>query len=94
MVGQFPETQATVALVLSILSIAFGCGLCTAIPGLMMANTAIETTSQYPGHPDHGMAKAAQVVGWIGIVMGIIALLVLVLYFGLLALLISSGEMA
>tara|TARA_B100000029_G_scaffold132830_1_gene126809 strand:- start:598 stop:954 length:357 start_codon:yes stop_codon:yes gene_type:complete len=93
-VGQYPETQATFALVLSVLAIAAGCGLCTAIPGLMMANTALETTSQHPGHPDQGVAKAAQVIGWIGIVMGIIGLILVLLYFGLLAVLFSSGEMA
>lgn len=93
MSGQFPETQATVALVMSILGLVM-CGLCTAIPGLLMANTALETTSQHPGHPDQGVAKAAQIVGWIGIVLGIIALIFVILYFGLLAVLIGSGEMA
>ncbi len=93
-VGQYPETQATVALVLSVLSIAMGCGLCTAIPGLLMANTALETTTQYPNHPDQGVAKAAQVIGWIGIVLGIIGLIVMLLYFGLLAVIFSSGELA
>ena len=50
-VGQYPQTQAVVAMVLSVMSIAAGCGLCTAIPGLMMANTALEITSKHPGHP-------------------------------------------
>ena len=77
-VGQYPQTQAVVAMVLSVMSIAAGCGLCTAIPGLMMANTALEITSKHPGHPDQGLAKAAQVIGWIGIVLGIIGLIIVV----------------
>ena len=64
--GQYPQTQATVALVLSIVGLMM-CGLCTAIPGLIMANTALETTKQYPGHPDQGLATAAKIVGWITI---------------------------
>ena len=64
--GQYPQTQAVVALVLSVVGLMM-CGLCTAIPGVIMANTALGTTKQYPGHPDQGLAKAAQIVGWISI---------------------------
>ena len=64
--GQYPQTQAVVALVLSVVGLMM-CGLCTAIPGLIMANTALETTKQYPGHPDQGLATAAKIVGWITI---------------------------
>jgi len=64
--GQYPQTQAVVALVLSVVGLMM-CGLCTAVPGLIMANTALGTTKQYPGHPDQGLAKAAQIVGWITI---------------------------
>ena len=65
-VGQYPQTQAVVALVLSVVGLMM-CGLCTAVPGVIMANTALGTTKQYPGHPDQGLAKAAQIVGWITI---------------------------
>ena len=59
-----PATSATVALVLSILGL-IGCGICTAIPGLIIANQALAITNQYPGHPDAGSAKAAMVISWI-----------------------------
>jgi len=59
--GQYPQTQAVVALVLSVVGLMM-CGLCTAVPGVIMANTALGTTKQYPGHPDQGLAKAAQIV--------------------------------
>ena len=91
-VGQYPQTQAVVAMVLSVMSIAAGCGLCTAIPGLMMANTALEITSKHPGHPDQGVAKAAQVMGWIGIVLGIIGLIAVVLYFIVIGIIVANAE--
>ena len=91
-VGQYPQTQAVVAMVLSVMSIAAGCGLCTAIPGLMMANTALEITSKHPGHPDQGVAKAAQVMGWIGIVLGIIGLILVVLYFIVIGIIVANAE--
>lgn len=87
MSGQFPETQATVALVLSIVGLVM-CGLCTAIPGVIMANTAMATTSQYPGHPDHGLAKAAKIVGWITIGLWIAVIL---LYLVLGVFLVGAG---
>ena len=64
MVGQYPQTQAVVALVLSIVGLMM-CGLCTSIPGLIMAGSALKITKQHPGHPDHGIAQAANIVGWI-----------------------------
>ena len=65
-VGQYPQTQAVVALVLSVVGLMM-CGLCTAVPGVIMANTALGTTKQYPGHPDQGLANAAKIIGWISI---------------------------
>ena len=65
-VGQYPQTQATIALVLSIVGLMM-CGLCTAVPGVIMANTATKTTQQYPGHPDQGMPTASKIIGWITI---------------------------
>ena len=62
--GYFAPTQATLALVLGVLGLV-GCSICTAIPGLIMANSALATTGSQPGHPDAGTAKAAQVVSWI-----------------------------
>ena len=82
----FPTTNAVLALVLSILGIVM-CSICTAIPGLIVANGALATTTQYPGHPDQCMAKAAQIIYWIGI--GLFVLLVL-FYGGLFALIFAA----
>ena len=83
----FPATNAVLALVLSILGIVI-CSICTAIPGLIVANGALATTNQYPGHPDQGMAKAAQIISWIGIGLFV---LVVIFYGALGALVIASG---
>jgi hypothetical protein len=82
-----PTTNAILALVLAILGLVM-CGLCTAVPGLILAQGALAITNQHPGHPDQGIAKAAQVVSWIGIGL---SLLVLLLYGVLLAAAIASG---
>ena len=82
----FPTTNAVLALVLCILGILM-CSICTALPGLIVANGALATTTQYPGHPDQGMAKAAQIISWIGI--GLFVLVVL-FYGGLAALIIAA----
>ena len=70
-----PTTNAVLALVLGILGIV-ACSVCTAVPALILANGALATTSQYPGHPDQGLAKAAQVVAWIGIGLFILMMVV------------------
>ena len=82
-----PTTNAVVALVLGILGLVM-CSVCTAVPGLILANGALATTSQYPGHPDQGMAKAAQIISWIGI--GLFILLML-FYVGIFAAVLVSG---
>ena len=82
-----PQTNAVLALVLGILGLVM-CSVCTAVPGLILANGALATASQYPGHPDQGMAKAAQIISWIGI--GLFVLLML-LYGGLFVAVIASG---
>ena len=65
-VGQYPQTQATVALILAVVGL-MGASCCTAIPGVIMASSALEITKQHPGHPDQGLATAAKIVGWITI---------------------------
>ncbi len=55
-----------------------------------MANTALQTTKSMPGHPDAGTAKAAQVVAWISIGL---AILVVLFYVAMFALLAASGEL-
>lgn len=82
-----PTTNAVLALVLGILGLVM-CSVCTAVPGLILANGALATTSQYPGHPDQGMAKAAQIISWIGIGLFI---LVMLFYGGIFAALLASG---
>ena len=82
--GYYPTTNATLALVLSVLGIV-GCSICTAIPGLIMANTALQTTKSMPGHPDEGIAKAAQVVAWICIGLTLLSLVGYALMIGLFA---------
>jgi len=86
-VGQYPSTNATVALVLSIVGL-MGFSCCTAIPGVIMANAALETTKQYPGHPDQGLAQAAKIVGWITIGLGIA---IIGFYLLLFVVLVASG---
>ena len=86
----FPATSAVTALVLSILGLV-GCGCCTAIPGLILANNVLVVTNQYPGHPDTGMAKAAQIIGWIVVGLAIAFILFYVIVGGgLLAMGIAS----
>ena len=85
--AMLPTTNAVLALVLSILGIVM-CSICTALPGLIIANGALATTKQYPGHPDQGMAKAAQIISWIGI--GLFVLVVL--FYGALGALIIASE--
>jgi len=89
-VGQYPATQATVALVVSIL----GLTMCCLLPpiGLMMANSALEITKNHPGHPDHGLAKAANVVAWIGIGVLIFSIIFMLIYIVAIGALIASGE--
>ena len=86
--GYYPATQATTALVLSILGIVM-CSVCTAIPGVIMANNALKITNAMPNHPDAGSAKAAQIVGWIVIGMALVGVLA---YAGMAVLFVALGE--
>ena len=78
-----PQTNATLALVLSILgllgSFVYGFGICFAIPSLILANGALAITNQYPNHPDAGSAKAAKVISWIAIIFFVLVILTVVL---------------
>ena len=86
-VGQYPQTQAVVALVLSVVGL-MGFSCCTAIPGVIMASSALEITKQHPGHPDQGLAQAAKIVGWITIGLGIA---IIGFYLLLFVVLVASG---
>ena len=67
-VGQYPPTQAIAALILGILGL-MGFSCCTAIPGVILAKSAMEVAEQHPAHPDLAMEKAAILVSWITIVI-------------------------
>ncbi|MBS71575.1 MAG: hypothetical protein CMO20_01295 [Thermoplasmata archaeon] len=71
----YPATQATAALVLSILSLV-GCGVCTAVPGLILANGALNVTNQHPNHPDAGSARAAMIIAWISIGLFLLGIII------------------
>lgn len=64
MMPMWPQTNATLALILACVSIAAG-GFCLAIPAIIIAKGALHITDKFPGHPDAGNAKAAHLIGWI-----------------------------
>jgi len=74
-VGQYTETNAVLAMILAAVSY-FMCGICSAIPAVIMANGALQITSSQPGHPDQGLAKAAQIMGWVMIILTVLAILI------------------
>jgi len=78
----FPTTNALVALILACASFVFG-GICLSIPAVILAARALEITGSIPNHPDHGTAKAAQIVGWINIGLSILVFGLLMLAFAL-----------
>ena len=83
-----PTTNAVLALVLAILGWV-GCGICTSLPALFVAQSAIKTTSAYPNHPDSGMANAAK---WVSLINVILSVLVILFYVVLFAGLAASGD--
>ena len=82
--GQYPPTQAIAALILGILGL-MGFSCCTAIPGLILAKSAMEVAEQHPGHPDAGMAKAANVISWVSIILtiGVLLLYAVIIVFAI-----------
>ena len=74
-VGQYTETNAVLAMILAAVSY-FMCGICSAIPAVIMANGALQITSSQPGHPDQGLAKAAQIMGWVMIILTVLGILI------------------
>ena len=73
-VGQYTETNAVMAMILAAISY-FMCGICSAIPAVIIANGALQITNNQPGHPDHGLARAAQIMGWVMIILTVLAIL-------------------
>jgi len=79
-VGQYTQTNATLAIIFSAIGAILlvgsgGGGICCSIPGVILANGALAITDNQPGHPDAGIAKAAQIIGWI--VTGLTLLVIL-----------------
>jgi len=74
-VGQYTETNAVLAMILAAVSY-FMCGICSAIPAVIIANGALQITSSQPGHPDQGLAKAAQIMGWVNVILTVLAILI------------------
>ena len=88
-VGQFfPPTSAMVALILACLSF-ISCGILFSIPAVIMAHRALEITKSMPNHPEHGTARAAQIIGWINVVIWILVAIGYVVIFGYF---VMSGE--
>ena len=70
--GQFfPTTNAMLALILACASFVV-CGIFLSIPAVILASQALKITQSMPNHPDHGTARAAQIVGWINIGLAIL----------------------
>ena len=74
-VGQYTETNAVMAMILAAVSY-FMCGICSAIPAVIMANGALQITRSQPGHPDQGLAKAALIMGWVMIILTVLGILI------------------
>jgi len=74
-VGQYTETNAVLAMILAAVSY-FMCGICSAIPAVILAHGALQITSSQPGHPDQGLAKAAQIMGWVMIILTVLGILI------------------
>lgn len=86
MMGAFPSTNAMLALILACASWV-SCGILFSIPAVILASQAMAITAQMPGHPDHGTANAARIVGWvnIGLTIAGIGIWVLIILFGVIA---------
>ena len=80
-----PTTNAMLALILACASFVV-CGIFLSIPAVILASHALKITQSVPNHPDHGTARAAQIVGWINIVLAIL------MFVGLTALIALEQE--
>ena len=92
MIGPMAKTKATTAFVLSLVALIgffiFPLTVLIAPVSLIMANNALKITTLNPSyHPDHGKARAAQIISAIitvilGIFLAFLALLILGLMIG------------
>ena len=81
--GNFPGTNAVVALILSIVGLLV-CNIITAIPALILSYQSLKITKNYPDHPEHGVARAAMVISWITIIIGIIMAAIILFFWGII----------
>jgi len=92
--GQLESTNATATLVLGIVGMmtalglatmcCFGPNLCLAIPALVIGNADRAKMLANPHHPDKGMIQAANVLNWIGVIIGILGLFLYLVLFVIL----------
>ena len=66
---QQQETKAKAALFLSIVFLVSGflsdgLGFLLSPISLILANKSLKITNASPGHPDHGIARVAQIISW------------------------------
>ena len=84
-----PETQAVVALVVSV--VAFIGGILFFFPFFLapvswyLANKSLHVTKTYPGHSEHGMARAAQILSVIIVTLLLIGIVLIGMLIGLLS---------
>lgn len=81
--GIFPGTNAVVALILSIVGLLV-CNIITAIPALILSYQSLKITKNYPDHPEHGVARAAMVISWITVIIGIIMAAIILFFWGII----------
>ncbi|WP_222984643.1 CCC motif membrane protein [Flagellimonas meishanensis] len=97
--SQQPLPGAGTVLTMGILSIVgtlFCCGPFGAIfsiIGLTKAKTATQLYEQNPeGYTDFSNVKTGKILSYIGLALAVISLILLILYFGFIAAMISAGE--
>ena len=81
----YAATSATAALILSLVGLL--CCQPIAIVSLILAQQALAITQSSPGHPDHGSARAAQIISWVAIAL----LLLAIAYYAWLFMMFSEG---
>ena len=81
--GIFPGTKAGVALILSIVGLLV-CNIITAIPALILSYKSLKITKDYPDHPEDGVARAAMIISWITIIIGIIMAAIFLFFWGII----------
>lgn len=86
------QTQATAALVVSLIALVGGFlfffPFILAPVSLILANKSLSVTEMYPGHTEHGVARAAQIISLIIVTLLLLGVIIIGLF---LALLMTNG---